>query len=105
MKLEELTVKNMPNFDKCIKIREIMNAGFEVKTQKGFIFRLAECKGDSFSFIQKVGDNYWINPDMNLDVIVFNLCDKHCGVSEEELNNLIANFSLTKINKKRICNM
>lgn len=38
MKLEELTVKNMPNFDKFIKIMEIMNAGFEVKTQKGFYF-------------------------------------------------------------------
>lgn len=95
----------MPNFDKFIKIMEIMNAGFEVKTQKGFIFKLAECKGDSFVLVQKVGDDHWIVPEMNLDVIVFNLCDKHCGVSEEELNNLIANSALTKINRRRICNM
>lgn len=77
----------------------------KLKLKKVFIFRLAECKGDSFSLIQKVGDNYWICPDMNLDVIIFNLCDKHCGISDEELNNLIANYSLSKINKKRICNM
>lgn len=106
MKLEELICKNLPNFDKFIKIMEVMNAGYEIKTQTGNIFRLAECEDNAFGLVQKVGDNYWIGTDMPLEGIVRNLCDESKGVSNEELKTLIANMSLSGINKekRRLCN-
>ena len=94
MLLEECIIKNMPNFDKFIKILKILNAGIFLTTQNRFKVVLVQTQNNSFDLCcisscynseTKETTEKVIRIEQNFQNTVSFLCDEKDGISEEEL--------------------
>ena len=94
MLLEECIIKNMPNFDKFIKILKVLNAGIFLTTQNKFKVVLVQTQNNSFDLCcisscynseTKETTEKVIRIEQNFQNTVSFLCDEKDGISEEEL--------------------